>query len=185
MKLKPNKILIIGKGYIAQRFSEHLCIQLSELYVNDYSEASREIQKNKPDVIINCAGETGTPNVDWCESHRIETLSSNVLCPLILLKIAQEQKIYFVHIGSGCIYHGNNNGLGYNEEDEPNFSESYYSRTKIMTERTMIKMRSVIASAPLPFSFRAPRASYCTHLPFFAGWLLRERIRPRSYRQSS
>jgi dTDP-4-dehydrorhamnose reductase len=37
----------------------------------------------KPDVVINAAGKTGKPNVDWCEDHKEETLRSNDTGPLV------------------------------------------------------------------------------------------------------
>ena len=40
----------------------------------------------QPDIVINCAGKTGHPNVDWCEDHKMETLRSNVTGPLVLLE---------------------------------------------------------------------------------------------------
>ena len=34
--------------------------------------------------VINCAGKTGRPNVDWCEDHRPETVMSNVVGTITL-----------------------------------------------------------------------------------------------------
>src|SRR3989344_6315679 len=31
----------------------------------------KEVENTKPDVIINAAGITGRPHIDWCESHKI------------------------------------------------------------------------------------------------------------------
>lgn len=33
-----------------------------------------DIQNIKPTHVFNAAGVTGRPNVDWCESHKTETI---------------------------------------------------------------------------------------------------------------
>jgi len=93
-----------------------------------------ELIKERPDVVINCAGKTGKPNVDWCEDHKLETVTSNVTGPLTLLRACSELGIYWVHVGSGCVYTGDNERKGFSEEDEPNFFGSFYSRTKMWSE---------------------------------------------------
>ncbi|PIR49201.1 hypothetical protein COU80_00430 [Candidatus Peregrinibacteria bacterium CG10_big_fil_rev_8_21_14_0_10_55_24] len=98
--------------------------------IADSAAVCAALDQYKPDVVINAAGKTGRPNVDWCEDHKLETLSSNTLGPLVLLKACAERSIYWVHFGSGCIYAGDNGGAGFTEEDTPNFMGSTYSRTK-------------------------------------------------------
>lgn len=134
------KILIFGKGYIAGKFKEHFGVdaEISDLRLEDYSSIKRELEEKKPDVVVNCAGKTGRPNVDWCEDHKMETLTSNVVAPLLLARACEELGLYMVHVGSGCVYEGYNNGEGYSECDEPNFDGSYYSKTKAWSE-TMLK----------------------------------------------
>ena len=58
------------------------------------------------DVLINCAGYVGKPNVDACELHKEECLQGNVLLPEMLSRFCSELMIKFVHISSGCIYTG-------------------------------------------------------------------------------
>ncbi|MEK7136745.1 MAG: sugar nucleotide-binding protein, partial [Patescibacteria group bacterium] len=86
--------------------------------------------------VINCAGKTGSPNVDWCEDHKEETLRSNTLGPLVLLGECGKRDIHFVHLSTGCIYEGtplrshSASFAGFTEEDPPNFFGSFYSRSK-------------------------------------------------------
>ena len=49
------------------------------------------VEEVTPDVVINCAGKTGRPNVDWCEDHKEETVRANVTGPLILLDECRKQ----------------------------------------------------------------------------------------------
>ncbi len=134
------KYLIFGKGYIGNKFKDFLGEEavLSEVRLENYSEVKAELEKQQPSVVVNCAGKTGRPNVDWCEDHKTETLFSNVTAPLILARASLELGIYMVHVGSGCVYEGYNDEKGYSEDDAPNFFGSFYSRTKAWSE-TMMK----------------------------------------------
>jgi 3,5-epimerase/4-reductase len=39
----------------------------------------RELDTIKPTHVLNSAGVTGRPNVDWCEANKAETIRSNVI----------------------------------------------------------------------------------------------------------
>lgn len=139
--------MIIGNGYIGKRlsttldnavlaptkvFSERDAVKLIDYYSEE--EAVK--------VLINAAGKThgdDIPNIDWCEAHMPETLMSNVLLPLHLLRACHDKDIMFVHLGSGCIYDNflgdsYDKELSWSEGDAPNFTGSYYSRTKAQVE---------------------------------------------------
>lgn len=138
------KVLIFGKGYIAHKFKDFLeNAEISDVRIDDYSLVKRELEEKKPDVVLNCAGKTGRPNVDWCEDHKMETLASNVIAPLLLARACEELDLYFVHVGSGCVYEGYNDGVGFCEDDEPNFDGSFYSKTKAWSE-AMLKELPVL-----------------------------------------
>jgi dTDP-4-dehydrorhamnose reductase len=127
-----EKILIFGrKGWLAKRFNEFLKdSEISDVDITDSKAVRIELRKKEPDVVINTAGRTGRPNIDWCEEHKKETATSNIVGPLILAEACREQSIYWVHLGSGCIFQGNgSNGEGFKENDEPD-PPSFYSWTK-------------------------------------------------------
>lgn len=109
----------------------------------------REIASCKPDFIINSAGIIGRPNVDWCETHKQETIRTNVLGTVNLADIAYEMNIHLTNISTGCIYeydatHQMYSGNGFTEEDEPNFDGSFYSRTKILMEKLILQYPNVL-----------------------------------------
>jgi len=132
------KYLILGNGYLGNKFNNFLENSiLSKIRVTNSEEVQEEIKKYNPDFVINCIGKTGRPNIDWCESHKAETLFSNVTVPALILDACQKLDKKMVHIGSGCIYGGDNHGNGFSEEDEPNFFGSFYSRTKIFSEKIL------------------------------------------------
>lgn len=120
---------------MGNKFKKYLLnSEITSADITKENKIDEAIKKHKSEVIINCAGKTGKPNIDWCETHQIETFASNVLGPLKLSFAAKEFGIYLVHLSSGCIYEGDNEGKGFSEEDLPNFRGSYYSRTKILAE---------------------------------------------------
>ena len=112
--------------YFVQAFPDAVCPSVD---IADASAVAEILESEKPDVIINAAGKTGRPNVDWCEDHKMETIHSNVLGPLVLLEECEKRKIYMVHIGTGCVYAGGSE-TPFTEQDAPNFFGSFYSRTK-------------------------------------------------------
>ncbi|MFA5793188.1 MAG: sugar nucleotide-binding protein [Candidatus Gracilibacteria bacterium] len=153
-------ILIFGKGYIAGKFLDHFKkegaeISISDVRIEDYSVVKAELELKKPDIVLNCAGKTGKPNVDWCEDNKMETLYSNVIAPLILARACNGLGIYMAHIGSGCVYTGDKDGGGYTECDEPTFDGSFYSRTKAWSEAMLkefpilqLRLRMPLDSVP-------------------------------------
>ncbi len=102
------KILIFGNGYIGNRCATAWGDEavLSTVRVTSKEDALNEIRRVNPDVVLNCAGVTGTPNVDWCDAHQMETIRGNVLMPIQLADACQEMGIYLLHMGSGCIFYG-------------------------------------------------------------------------------
>ncbi len=160
------KILIFGKGYIASKFKERFAsdAQISELRLEDYSSIREELLREKPDVVLNCAGKTGRPNVDWCEDHKMETLASNVIAPLLLARACEELNLYMVHIGSGCVYEGYREGQGYAEEDAPNFAGSYYSKTKAWSEEMLAEFSVLQLRLRMPFDSIPSERNFITKI---------------------
>ncbi len=108
-----------------------------------------EIKSISPSFIINAAGITGRPNVDWCETHKQETIRVNVIGTLNLADIAHEFGLHLTNISTGCIYeydaqHPIRSGIGFTEEERPNFDGSFYSRTKIMLEDLILEYPNVL-----------------------------------------
>lgn len=163
------KILIFGGGYVAQHFLNYFGgkAQLSPIRIQDYSAVLEELKLEKPDVVLNCAGKTGKPNVDWCESHKEETLFGNVTVPLILARACAELGLYMVHVGSGCVYTGDKDGQGFTEDDAPNFTGSFYSKTKAWSESMFkefpilqLRLRMPLDGVPGPRNFMTKITHY-------------------------
>lgn len=143
-----NQVFLVfgGKtGWIGQKIVEmlqeqHHIVHVAESRLENRESIEKEIDSIKPDYIINCAGVTGTPNVDWCEDHQQQTIRTNIIGALTLADVAYLRDIHVTNFGTGCIYeydsaHPINSGLGFKEEDEPNFAGSFYSKTKIWLDK--------------------------------------------------
>eukprot|EP00897_Mesotaenium_endlicherianum_P003914 jgi/Mesen1/3550/ME000199S02701 len=150
----PLKFLIYGKsGWIGGLLGK-LCEERGISY--EYGQARLEsrtaveadIANVKPTHVFNAAGVTGRPNVDWCETHQIETLRANVLGVLTLADVTRLHNLPVINYATGCIFeydaaHPEGSGIGFKEEDKPNFFGSYYSRTKAMVEEMLAQYENV------------------------------------------
>lgn len=94
-----------------------------------------ELDEIKPTHVLNAAGITGRPNIDWCETNKPETIRTNVIGTLNLADLCYIRGIHCTVYATGCIFkyddaHPLGSGIGFKEEDEPNFDGSFYSQTK-------------------------------------------------------
>ncbi len=108
-------ILLIGAGgYVGTQFARELRARGREFVAPRHAEldASRFdallawLRGRRPEFVVNCAGYTGKPNVDACESDRAGTLAGNVLLPQTIAHACAAAGIPWGHVSSGCIYSG-------------------------------------------------------------------------------
>ncbi|KAJ0971448.1 hypothetical protein J5N97_019407 [Dioscorea zingiberensis] len=116
--------------------------------LEDRSQLILDIQNVKPTHVFNAAGVTGRPNVDWCESHKPDTIRTNVVGTLTLADVCRENGLLMMNYATGCIFeydaeHPEGSGIGFKEEDKPNFTGSYYSKTKAMVEELLKEFENV------------------------------------------
>jgi len=128
------KYLIFGNGYIGNKYKDYFGDDavISNVRINEFNDIDNEIISNSPEIVINCIGKTGRPNIDWCEDHKEETYFSNVVIPSWIAVSCNYHNIRFVHISSGCIYKGDHRNDS--EYTTPDFGDSYYSLSKIAAE---------------------------------------------------
>ena len=153
------KILIFGKGFVGTRCAEIWGDQatLSDHRIIDVAGVLEEIDKHKPDAVLNAAGTTGRPNVDWCDEHPRETILGNVLAPIILAEACQEKNVYLLHLASGCIFYGKSphSDGAWREEDFanplPTYSRSKYAADLVLSTLPNVgiaRLRMPIDSVP-------------------------------------
>ncbi|EWZ30417.1 uncharacterized protein FOBCDRAFT_208796 [Fusarium oxysporum Fo47] len=118
----PNRFLIWGgHGWIAGLLKDLLHHQGKEVYtttirMEDRDDVAKALEVFKPTHVLNAAGCTGRPNVDWCEDNKAQTYDEG-------------------HpIG----------GPGFKETDAPNFDGSFYSMTKAHVEPILASFKNVL-----------------------------------------
>lgn len=139
----PRYLIWGGRGWVAGHLERMLQEQGKEVYLTtvrmeDRAGVEAELARVKPTHVLNCAGCTGRPNVDWCEDHKEDTVRSNVIGTLNLADCCYKAGIHCTVFATGCIYHYDEahpiGGAGFLETDPANFSGSFYSETKAHVE---------------------------------------------------
>ncbi|XP_043723697.1 bifunctional dTDP-4-dehydrorhamnose 3,5-epimerase/dTDP-4-dehydrorhamnose reductase-like [Telopea speciosissima] len=142
---KPLKFLIYGRTGWIGGFLGKLCKAQGIEFaygtgrLENRNSLESDIATVRPTHVFNAAGVTGRPNVDWCESHKVETIRANVVGTLTLADVCREKGLILINYATGCIFEYNKDyplgsGIGFKEEDIPNFIGSFYSKTKAMVE---------------------------------------------------
>jgi dTDP-4-dehydrorhamnose reductase len=150
--------LVFGAGWLGTQFAERLPgAALSRVDIADATSVAAELDRHRPARVLNCAGKTGRPNVDALEREPASTRRSNVEGPLVLARTCRERDLHFAHLGSGCVYTGDNGGAGFAEDDPPNFAGSLYARTKAECEAALrafdalqLRIRLPVSAVPSP-----------------------------------
>lgn len=127
--LQANYIVISGKARL-----QH------------YQDIVQEIITTNPDYVLNTAGIVGVPNVDWCEDNMDETYLINTIgidnLAYACAHALPHKNIPLTNYATGCIY--DDKYVPFTEQDDPNFSVSTYSRSKVMAEQLLQKYNHVL-----------------------------------------
>ena len=107
----------------------------AESRIENRGEVEAELDKEQPSHVLMAAGITGRPNIDWCESNKQTTIRVNVIGTLNVADLCDIKGIHCTVYATGCIFkyddaHPLGSGIGFTEEDAPNFAGSFYSQTK-------------------------------------------------------
>lgn len=164
------KILIIGGGYVGTRcfetWKEEAILATEKIY--EVQDVVKLLEQHQPDVVLNAAGVRGKPNVDWCETHQLETIQGNTKLPITIAEACQKKNIYLLHIGSGCIFYGESpDPKGWKETDFAN-PTAVYSRSKYAADLVLAtlpnvgigRIRMPIDSTPFPGNLIDKLASF-------------------------
>lgn len=144
-------LLLGGSGYVGGAYQSYFSekgipfrnLRRAEVDYYDPGALARVLRESGAEFLVNCAGFTGKPNVDACETQKTETLYGNAILPGRIAEACEAAGIPWGHVSSGCIFSGRRpDGEGFAEEDEPNFSFrrgpcSFYSGTKALGEEVL------------------------------------------------
>lgn len=172
-------ILLGGSGYVGSAYRlllekkgvDYINLTRAELDYSNPKVLLQFLQDKKASFLINCAGYTGKPNVDACESDKTNCLFGNAVLPGRIAEACAAADISWGHVSSGCIYTGARpDGSGFTEADQPNFTFrqnncSYYSGTKALGEEILAKYNNVyIWRLRIPFNHIDGPRNYITKL---------------------
>jgi nucleoside-diphosphate-sugar epimerase len=168
-EVRQHRFLIWGgDGWIAGHLKTLLETRGKDVYttmvrMEDREAVLRELIRIQPTHVLNAAGCTGRPNVDWCEDHKEATIRSNVIGTLNLADCCFLRHIHCTVFATGCIYQYDEmhplGGPAFVETDPANFAGSFYSMTKAHVEE-------VTCSDPRSL---APSLS-CNHADLGTSW---------------
>ncbi|HOE16909.1 MAG TPA: dTDP-4-dehydrorhamnose reductase [Syntrophorhabdaceae bacterium] len=108
-------------------------LDIDEWDITDPGAGEAAINREKPDVLVNCAAMT---DVDGCEDGKELAEKVNSAGAAILAGICSEQGIRLVHISTDYVFDGVK-GSPYTEEDTPN-PISFYGKTKLWGEERVL-----------------------------------------------
>jgi len=117
--------LVVGRGWTGKKVFKELLQRGHVVTFCSHEDAIDTIERNKFDWVVNCAGKTGTPNVDACELDKQGTIDANAIFPALLAN-ACGWGTRLAHFSSGCIYMGDIDDV----DASPNYFGSIYSVSK-------------------------------------------------------
>jgi len=128
----------IGGKLIALLTEQKKTFYVAESRTYNRQDVEAEFDKYRPTHVLNAAGVTGRPNVDWCEDNKEETIRTNVIGTLTIADICAQRNIHHTLYATGCIFEYDEThvigGQGFTEEERANFHGSFYSHTKALVE---------------------------------------------------
>jgi dTDP-4-dehydrorhamnose reductase len=107
-------LLLGGTGYIGQAFATELRRRGMDFRsvsrsAHDYTRFDvlvELLRSTSATFLINCAGFTGKPNVDACETAQADTLLGNTILPQTIAHACEVAGVPWGHVSSGCIFSG-------------------------------------------------------------------------------
>eukprot|EP00741_Cyanophora_paradoxa_P011021 tig00020553_g10653.t1 len=152
--MSPDYLVLGATGYFGSHAVKWLQAKgksytTSSVRIENREELQRVLDDIKPKYVLCFAGVAGRPNIDWCETHRVETIRANVLAQLNVADACFTRGIHCTLIGTGSLYtydqdHPLGSGAKYKEEDPPNFQGNFYVRMRILLEQLIREFPNVL-----------------------------------------
>mmetsp|Transcript_11168 Transcript_11168/g.33327 ORF Transcript_11168/g.33327 Transcript_11168/m.33327 type:complete len:312 (+) Transcript_11168:87-1022(+) len=177
-----QKFLLYGKnGWIGGMLIELIKasgdeVVLGNARLENRQDVAAEIDRVQPTRVLNAAGVTGRPNVDWCEFNKQTVIRTNVIGCLNLADLCWQKQLHCTLYATGCIFEyddkhplGGGVATGFTEEERANFDGSYYSQTKGFVEEmlrayldhlTVLRVRMPISDDLSPRNFVTKISKY-------------------------
>jgi 3,5-epimerase/4-reductase len=156
-------VLIVGGGWTGRKVFDEISRRGVMTSLVNHDDAFDIIKREKWKWVFNCAGVTGVPNVDACESDPARTIEGNALYPLFLYDVCKEAGSRLAHFSSGCIY----TGLIDSVDARQNFFGSIYSISKGVSD-TYLKDKALVFRIRMPFTDKDEPKNYLTKVRNYA-----------------
>lgn len=162
-------VVVFGAGFLGRRLAASIeGAALDPADITDRAAVAEALARRGATAVVNAAGKTGKPNVDWCESHPVETWRANVVGALTLAEACRDAGAYLLHLGSGCVFYGPSPSPGGWREDDFANPKAYYSRTKYaadlalspLANTSVVRLRMPVDAAPGPRNLITKLAGY-------------------------
>ena len=103
----PTFLLFGANGWIATHLTtllrqQHKNVKTTTVRMENQAAVQQVLDDMKPTHVINCAGKTGRPNIDWCEEYKMETVETNVVGTLMLAHECLQRGIHLTVLATGC-----------------------------------------------------------------------------------
>lgn len=156
-----KKILVVGRGWTGMKVHAELSRRGITTGLASHTHALTILKAY--DIIINCAGVTGVPNVDACELDKDKTIAGNAVYPIMLYEQCRALGKPFAHFSSGCIY----TGMIDDVNAPPNFFGSIYSVSKGVSD-SYLKDKAWVFRIRMPFTGVDERKNYLSKVRGYA-----------------
>jgi len=130
-KVLSKKYNILGTYFRNKpNFDKKVRIKLIKIDLSKTNvKKSSYINKFKPKIILNCAGEA---NVDYCEKNHLYSKKIIVSATKIISNFAKKNKAYFINISTDSLFDGKRKYYSENDKVRP---INYYSKFKAESEK--------------------------------------------------
>ncbi len=116
-------------AYCSTHGDDVVALDHKALDISNASQIDDAFQKEKPDIVINCAAWT---DVDGCEFDPERANSANAIGPEVLAHACRKTESLLITISTDYVFDGKKEGF-YTQRDQPN-PQSVYARTKLEGE---------------------------------------------------
>jgi 3,5-epimerase/4-reductase len=156
--------LVVGRGWTGKKVFKELLNRGHVVTFCTHEDAIETIENTRFDWVVNCAGKTGTPNVDACEKDKQGTIEANAIFPALLANACD--KVWgtrLAHFSSGCIYMGDIDDV----DAPPNYFGSIYSVSKGVSD-VYLGDKAQVYRIRMPFTGLDESKNYLTKVYNYA-----------------
>ena len=148
-------ILVVGRGWTGNKVFNELVNRGYVTAMCSHDAAISAVENNKFSWVVNCAGVTGSPNVDACEDDKSGTIHGNAVYPILLHQACMKAKTRLAHFSSGCIYQGDITDVN----ADPNYFGSIYSVSKGISD-VYLRDKALVFRIRMPFTGKNESKNY-------------------------